>query len=175
MDASSYTAGTGDRVFAARMAGFDDLCASTLRNIIAPEERPGLEADGEDVATGSTSNITWTLPPAAETCYVKAPQLETAFPPGTVHPYDFYVRVLSGSPAPELVSPEMGVPQAPRSDGSGCRVIRAATAKEGFFAITVNSSDTIGVIVRVDLERGAPEWNVLAGIGGFTGFFIITL
>jgi hypothetical protein len=45
-------------------------------------------------------------------------------------------------------------------------VIRAATAKEGFFAITVNDVDTIGVIVGVELERGAPGWEMFAGRGG---------
>ena len=38
-----------------------------------------------------------------------------------------------------------------------------------------NTGDTIVVIVGVDPERGAPEWNVIAGIGVFTGSFIITL
>jgi hypothetical protein len=36
----------------------------------------------------------------------------------------------------------------------GCRVIGMATAKNDFFAITVNRR-TIGGIVGVDLERGA--------------------
>jgi len=40
-------------------------------------------------------------------------------------------------------------------------VIRAATAKEGFFAITVDDVDTIGVIVGVELERGAAGWKDL--------------
>jgi hypothetical protein len=49
-----------------------------------------------------------------------------------------------------------------------------ATARDDTFAITVNGEDTIGVIVGVDLERGAPEWKVFAGVGVFTGFFILT-
>lgn len=69
---------------------------------------------------------------------------------------DISGRLLSESPMPELVRPEEGAPPAPRSSGMGCRVIGAATAKKEIFAITVNGCDTIGVIVGVDLERGAP-------------------
>jgi hypothetical protein len=36
-------------------------------------------------------------------------------------------------------------------------VIRTATARVGTFAIAVNAANTIGVIVGVDLERGAPK------------------
>ena len=49
-------------------------------------------------------------------------------------------------------------PAAPRSNGWMSRVIGPATAKFEGFAITVNGRDTIGVIVDVDRECGAPEW-----------------
>ena len=73
--------------------------------------------------------------------------------------YDFLERVLSESPIPELVPPDKGAPQVPRSNGRECRVIRTATARGNTFGITVSGKDTIGVIVCVDLERGAPEKN----------------
>ena len=44
-------------------------------------------------------------------------------------------------------------------------MIKAATAKEGFFAITVNDVDTIGVIVGVELERGAADSQLSVGTG----------
>jgi hypothetical protein len=44
-------------------------------------------------------------------------------------------------------------------------VIRAATAKEGFFAIMVDDVDAVGVTVSVDLERGAAGWKMFAGKG----------
>jgi hypothetical protein len=34
-------------------------------------------------------------------------------------PYEFYVRVLSGSPIPETEPNNKGAPQAPRSNGWG--------------------------------------------------------
>ena len=46
----------------------------------------------------------------------------------------------------------------------GCRVIGLATAKNDIFAITINR-DTIGGIVGVDLERGAPDGQNWARIG----------
>ena len=173
IEASSYTTGTGDRVHAAKMAGFDERSTNTLIDTIASEGRTVPGADKNDDAIGTVSNIAGPLPSPVGTCYVKAPQVDTASLPGAIYPYDFYVRVLSGSPIP--VPPAKGAPQAPRSNGWGCRVIGTATAKNNTFAITVNGGDTIGVVVGVDLERGAPEWSVFAGIGVFTGFFIITL
>jgi hypothetical protein len=76
---------------------------------------------------------------------------------------------------PEMEPNDGLLPQVPRSNGWRSRVIGPATAKNDSFAITVNGEDTIGVIVAVDLERGAPVWNVIAGTGVFTGSFIITL
>ena len=39
--------------------------------------------------------------------------------PGTISPYEFYVRVLSGSPMPEMEPDDEGAPQAPRSSDWG--------------------------------------------------------
>jgi hypothetical protein len=39
--------------------------------------------------------------------------------PGTVSPYEFHVRVLSGSPMPETEPNSEGAPQAPRSSDWG--------------------------------------------------------
>jgi hypothetical protein len=75
----------------------------------------------------------------------------------------FYLRVLSGSPRPEMEPSDEDAPEAPRSNGWRGRVIGSATAKTGSFAITVNGEDTIGVIVAVDLERGVPGSDVTVG------------
>jgi len=55
---------------------------------------------------------------------------------------------------PELLLPLKPSPEAPRSNGQGCRVIGTAKAKTDVFGITVNQR-AIGV-VPVDLERGVP-------------------
>ena len=78
---------------------------------------------------------------------------------------DFYVRVLLGSPIPETETNDEDAPRSAALQRLGGRVIGPATAKPDSFAITVNGRDTIGVIVAVDLERGVPVWNVIAGIG----------
>jgi hypothetical protein len=52
-------------------------------------------------------------------------------------------------------------------------VIRAATAKEGSFAITVNDVDTIGVIVRVERERGASGWKTTLDVLGGLEFTML--
>jgi hypothetical protein len=58
---------------------------------------------------------------------------------------------------------------------SGGTTMLEAEDEDGTIGSASNTGDTIVVIVGVDPKRGAPEWNVIAGIGVFTGFFIITL
>ena len=175
MNAHSFTAGADYRTHAATMTGFKGGSADTLRDVIAWDSTTVLEADDEEGAIGSWSKISRTVPAAAGIYYVEARQCNTGSLPATIRPYDFYVRALSGSPIPEM-EPNHGVaPPAPRSNGWRGRVIGPATAKNDIFVITVNRDHMIGVIVVVDLERGVPEWKVIAGSGVFTGSFIITL
>lgn len=174
MDAHSYTVGADYRIYAATMTGFRGGCADTLRNVIASDGTSVLEADDGGGAIGSPSNIAGTVLPTIGTYYVKVRQFNTTSLPGAICPYDFYVRVLSGSPIPEM-EPKEGCSASAALQRLGGRVIGPATAKNEGFAITVNGKDTIGVIVGVDLECGAPVWNVIAGTGEFTGSFIITL
>jgi hypothetical protein len=154
VNAHSFTAGADYRTHAATMTGFGGGSSDTWNDIVASKAATVLATD--------------------ETGDVKAPQFNTGSLPLIIRPYDFYMRVLSGSPIPE-VEPTHGVaPHAPRSNGKRGRVIGPATAKKGFFAITV-SGQMIGVIVFGDLERGVPGWKLIAGSGVFTGSFIITL
>jgi hypothetical protein len=146
MDASSFTAGADYGICAATMTGFCSRSTDMSIDIVASNPAIGLEADDEPGAI-----------------------------PGTTCSYDFLVRVLSGSPRPEMDPNDNGVPPASRSNGWRCRAIGEVSMKRDSFAIAVNASDTIGVIVCVDLERGAPEWKVMAETGIFTGSFIITL
>jgi hypothetical protein len=162
-------------MYAATMTGFSGGSADTLRDVIASDGTTALEADDDGGANGSPSNIADTVLPATGTYYLRVRQFNTASLPGTIGPYDFYLRVLSGSPIPETEPNEEGAPASAALQRLGGRVIGPATAKTESFAITVNGRDTIGVIVAVDLERGAPVWDVIAGTGEFTGSFIITL
>ena len=154
MDAHSFTAGADYRMYAATMNGFSGESADTLRDVIASDGTTALKAEDDGEEMGSSSKIAGPVLPTTATCYVRVRQVNTASLPGTIRPYDFYVRVLSGSPIPEREPNHEGAPQAPRSNGCGGRVIGPATAKNDVFAITVNGRDTIGVIVAVDLERG---------------------
>jgi hypothetical protein len=174
VDAHSYTVGADYRIYAATMTGFRGGCANTLENVIASEGTTVLEACDGGAAIGSPSNIAGTVLPATGIYYLKVRQFNTTSLPGPIRPYDFYVRVLSGSPIPET-EPNEGCSGSAALQRLGGRVIGPATAKNDSFAITVNGKDTIGVIVGVDLERGAPVWNVIAGTGVFTGSFFITL
>lgn len=175
MGASSFTAGADYRVFAATMTGYGGGAIGALKDIVASDDTIVLEADDENGLIGRASNIAGTVLPTAESYYARMRQFNAAFLPGRICPYDFYLRVLSGSPIPAIDPNDEGVPPAPRSNGWRSRVIGLTTAKDNTFVITVDGSDTIGVIVAVDLERGVPEWKVIAGVGMFAGSFIITL
>lgn len=175
MNAHSFTVGADYRSYAATVTGLKGGSADTWRDIIASEGKTALEANDDGGAIRSAPNIAGTVPPMIGAWYVRVRQVHIRALPDTIHSYDFYVRVLSGSPIPEREPSDEDAPEVPRSNGWRGRVIGPATAKPGGFAITVNGRDTIGVIVAVDLERGAPVWNVIAGTGEFTGSFIITL
>lgn len=175
MNMSSFTAGADCRAYAPTMTGFSAGFPATLRDIVALNGTTMPEAGDEGGAIWSASNIAGTAPATAGTHYVKVRQGNAASLPGKIRPYDFYLRVLSGSPIPEREPSHEGFPPAPRSNGWGCRVIPSATAKNDSFAITVRGGATIVGIVCVDLERGAPEWNVIDALGVFTGSFIIRL
>lgn len=174
MDEYSFTAGADYRIYAATLTGFSGGSADTLSEVVASNGTTVLEADGDEGTIGSPSEIAGTALATAGTHHVEAWQFETTSLPATIRPYDFYLRVLSESPIPEM-EPNHGVaPQALHSNGWRGRVIGPATAKNEVFAITVNGQ-MIGVIVFVDLECGVPEWKMIARSGVFTGSFIITL
>ena len=171
----SFTAGAEYGPYAATMTGFHGGSTDMWGDVFARDGNTVLRTEeGRGAAAESVSNFAGTPLPATASFYVRVHQFDSASLPGAIRPYDFYVRVLSGSPTPEM-EPEEGTPQALRSNGWRGRVIGPATAKSGSFAITVNGWDTIGVIVAVDLERGVPVWDVTAGTGVFTGSFIIKL
>jgi hypothetical protein len=58
---------------------------------------------------------------------------------------------------------------------SGGTTMLEAEDEDGTIGSASNTGDTVVVIVDADPERGAPEWNLIAGIGEFTGSFIIKL
>jgi hypothetical protein len=70
-------------------------------------------------AIGSPSSAAGSALPATGTYYAKVRHFSSASLPGTIRPYDFYVRVLSGSPIPETEPNNKGAPRVPRSNGWG--------------------------------------------------------
>jgi hypothetical protein len=61
VNGSSFTAGTGDRVYAAALAGFRGGATDTLRDVIASNGTKVLEADDEEGALGSVSTAGETI------------------------------------------------------------------------------------------------------------------
>jgi hypothetical protein len=173
VDTHSFTAGADYRVYAATLTGFSGGSPYTLRDVVASNATTVPWTDNEEGRIGSVSNIAGTLLATAGSYYVRVRQFKKTSLPWTIRPYDFYARVLSGSPIPKLELNDKGASQAPRPEDWVSRVIGKTTAKNDSFTVTVNGGDMIVAIVGVDLERGTPEWNVIGGTGVFTGSFIM--
>ena len=101
---------------------------------------------------------------AGESHRIGAPVPHTSRP-GAICSYEFHVRVLSGSPIPEM-NRGMRFSASAALQRLGGRVIGPATAKTGA-SPSRSMNPRLGVIVGVDLERGAPVWNI--------GSFVMTL
>lgn len=174
MDTHSFTAGADYRVYASTRTELSRCPGDSWGNVFASEGTTLEYGDTGARAVVSVREIAGMGLPTAEPYFVRmGGPSNVASLRGTICRYDFYLRVLSGSPIPETEPSDEDAPEATRSSGWRSRVIGLATAKTGNFAITVNGRDTIGVIVAVDLERGAPGWDLMAGAGVFTGSFII--
>ncbi len=122
MNAYSFTAGADHRVYAATITGFSGGSADTLIDLIASDGTTVLETNDRAGAIGSASDISETVLMMAGTYYVRDRQLNTVSLFGPIRPYDFYVRVLSGSRMAPRAVPISG---AEPSEQSASRAVRA--------------------------------------------------
>jgi hypothetical protein len=106
-------------MYAATMTGFSGGSADTLRDVTALDGTAVLEA--KDDGAGNRDPVEPRRHGVADDriYYLRVRQFNTTSLSGAIHPYDFYLRVLSGSPIPETEPHNEGAPRAPRSNGWG--------------------------------------------------------
>jgi subtilisin-like proprotein convertase family protein len=183
VDIYSVTAGAGDKLFAATMTGFSGGSTDTLLDVLASDGTTVLDTDDEDgTVSASSSNVAGVTLATAGTYYVRVRQFVTSSLSGSIRPYDLYVRVLSGSPTPEVEpNNNAGPPNAPNplpANGWVSGRILASDNPPGpdtdtYSVAGVNAGDTIIAIMDVDPERDAPEWNARLGIGLFNNNYLL--
>ncbi len=174
VDFYSFTAAAGDRVYGATMNSFSAGSPDTLLEVRASDGTTVLESDDEDGGlNGNASNIAGLVLPTAGTYFIRVAPFGTTLA-GTIRPYDLYVRVLSGAPTAETEPNNNGAPgpQATAGNGWMSGAITPLTDNDTF-AVPANAGDTIAVILDVDPERDAPEWNARVGIAAFNNFILI--
>lgn len=174
VDFYSFTAGAGDRVYAATMTSFSPGSTDTLLAVLASDGTTVLESDDEDGGlSGSASNIAGLVLPTAGTYFIRVSPFTLTLA-GTIRPYDLYVRVLSGAPTAETEPNNNGAPGPQATAGNGwMNGAITPLADNDTFSVPANAGDTIAVILDVDPERDTPEWNARVGIGVFNNFFLI--
>jgi uncharacterized repeat protein (TIGR01451 family) len=173
VDVYSVTAPAGARLYAATMTSWSSGSQDSVVEILDVDGTTILETDDNDGALGTNSSaIGGTLLATGGTYYVRVRQFSVASLSGTIRPYDLYVRVLSGTPAPEVEPNNNGTPQPLPANGWISGVIGAAGDNDTF-SFTANAGDTIVAIVDADPERDTPDWNPRLGVAVFNNFILV--
>lgn len=167
VDVYSFTAGAGNRLYAAVLTGSSAGSDDTILDVIASDGTTVLESDDDDGAlTANASSLAGVTLSTAGTYYLRVRPAATT-PAGTIRPYELYVRVASGSPTAER-EPNNGFAYQPIAASGWMRGAIGAAGDNDNFGFFANSCDTIVAILDVDPERDRrPEWNGRVGIGRF--------
>jgi uncharacterized repeat protein (TIGR01451 family) len=173
VDIFSFTAPAGARVYAATMTSWSSGSQDSGLDILDVDGTTVLEADENDGSFGGTaSNVGGTLLATGGTYYVRVRQISVTSMSGRIAPYDLYVRVVSGTPTPE-VEPNDATPNPLPANGWVSGTIDPVGDLD-FFSLTANAGDTIVVVQDLDPERDAPDWNGRVGIGAFNNFILVS-
>jgi len=167
VDFYSFTANAGDRVYAALMTSLSSSGSQDSQlDLIGADGTTVLENDNDNGVFGNlSSSIAGFVIPAGGTYYLQVRHNNVA---GQLRPYDLYVQVRSGSPAPETESNDTAPGQAMPVGGwiSGST---SATTDADFYAITLNAGESVFLSLDLDPERDLTEWNGQVGFGSFGG------
>ncbi|MFN7961132.1 MAG: IPTL-CTERM sorting domain-containing protein [Thermoanaerobaculia bacterium] len=166
IDFFSFTAGAGDRVYAATMTSFSANASSDSQlDVIASDGTTSLEFDDDDGSLGGlSSSIAGVTIPSAGTYYLRVKHFSAT---NQLRPYDLHLRVQSGTPTAEVEpnnTPATATP-LPASGWVSGSVNPAADAD--FFSLTLAAGDTVYLSLDMNPERDATTWNGRLGLALF--------
>ena len=168
-DFYSFTAATGDRVYAATMTSFS--AGSSTDSQITLLNSDGTTVNEFDDDNGSfaglSSTIAGAIIAAPGTYYLKI----NDFTAGTTseRPYELHVRVQSGAPTAEVESndtPATANPLPGNGWVSGARN-PAAASEQDWYSLALNAGDTVYLALDLDPERDGVNWNGRLGVALF--------
>jgi subtilisin-like proprotein convertase family protein len=170
VDYWSFSAVTGDQVYVATMTGFSaNQSLNSQLDVLATNGTTPLESDDDDGVFGATSSsIAGVTIPSSGTYYIRVNHF---LGNGQLRPYRLFFQLRSGSPTAETESNDSPPGQVLPVGGW----VSGSTSSMGdvdLFAFDLTTGDTVFVSLDLDPERDSVEWDGLAGLGTFDGFFL---
>ncbi len=165
-DFYSFTASTGDRVYAATMTGFSaSTSTDSVLDLFASDGTTLIENDDEDgTFSGAASVIAGARIPSNGTYFLRVKHFSTTVN-SQLRPYDLHFQRRSGSPTAEAEPND--------SPGETLAVTKwvvgslSSAADIDTFQVTLAAGDTVFASLDLDPERDTTTWNGTLELGLF--------
>ncbi len=163
VDYYSFTAGAGDKVYAAVLTNASTAGNNSQMQIIASDGTTVLENDNDDGSIAATSSsIAGTVLPTAGTYYVR---VVSQIGGDVITPYRVVVRVGTGGATAETESNGTPGTANPLPTNGWVSGVVTSTTDFDVFVFTANAGDTVYVSLDQDPERDGLNGNLTTGVG----------
>jgi uncharacterized repeat protein (TIGR01451 family)/fimbrial isopeptide formation D2 family protein len=168
VDFYSFSATTGDRVYAAVQTVFDGSASGdSVLDVLNTDGTTVIENDPNDgTFNASSSTVAGTLIPSTGTFFLRVRHNVAT---GTIRPYDLHFNRLTGTPVAEVESnntPATANP-VPASGWISGTITAVAPGESDFFSINLNAGDSVYLSLDMNPERDAAVWNGRLGFSLF--------
>ncbi len=165
-DYYSFTANSGDRVYAAVMtSGSSNASSDSQLRLFASDGTTLIEFDDDDGSLGNfSSSIAGASITSTGTYYLVVNHFSAT---NQLRPYDLYVRLQSGAPVPEVESNDTPATANPLPASGWVSGTRNPGTDVDFFSMTLNAGDTVYLGLDLDPENDTTTFNGRLGIALF--------
>jgi uncharacterized repeat protein (TIGR01451 family) len=168
VDFYSFTATTGDRVYAATQTLFDaSASGDSVLDVLDVDGTTVLETDNNDGTFNSnSSSIAGLAIPANGTYFLRVRHNTIT---GTIRPYHLHFRLQSGTPVPEI-EPNNTTATAnplPASGWVSGTITDVSPGETDVYSLTLNAGDSVFLSLDMNPERDGNVWNGRVGFGMF--------
>src|ERR1043165_2493216 len=168
VDYYAFGANAGDRVYALVITAGSSAALGNNASVLTIYNTDGvtaLESDDNNGSLGTASScIAGRVLPAAGIYYIAVRSNSG----NQIRPYDLYLRVHSGVPAPE-VEPNDGTTTAMPLPDEGWVSGTVITGSPDYFSINLNAGDTVCLMLDLDPDRDGLQANYNLSFGQFNG------